>query len=204
MAAIRGSGMRQETEGRTDHNTRTRCPLSWSLSNVHSFKCSVGYFPPKKLGFNNHRLLHYFEQTVFCKSCPSEAASHKDEWWADSVQWCTLIREWEVPATKNWKKGTVSVSQPHSSFIRWFSLISAHFRGKWEGEKWMALLSRRADKATNPAAVIKGEKSMPILLKIAEFNTIKEEKKKEQNKSKYKVIWKSFGWIGNCDLRRQN
>lgn len=39
------------------------------------------------------------------------------------------------------------------------------------------MLSRKGDKATNPAAAIKGEKST-VLLRIAEFafNTIKEEK----------------------------
>lgn len=71
------------------------------------------------------------------------------------------------------------MSQPDSSFIRCFSLISAHFRGTWEGEKGKVLLSRRGDKATNPASAIKGEKSVSVLLRIAEFDfkTIKEEKR---------------------------
>lgn len=40
------------------------------------------------------------------------------------------------------------------------------------------MLSRKGDKATNPAAAIKGEKSITVLLRIAKFafNTIKEEK----------------------------
>jgi len=55
--------------------------------------------------------------------------------------------------------------------------ISAHLRGKWEGEKGKILLSRRGDKATNPAAAIKGEQSVSDSLRIAEFNfnAIKEE-----------------------------
>lgn len=88
------------------------------------------------------------------------------------------------------------MSQPDCSFIRWVSSMSAHFRGKWEEEKGKVLLSRKGDKATNPAAATKGEESMSVLLRIAEFNfnTIKEEEeKKGQNNSKYKVIWKSFG-----------
>lgn len=65
------------------------------------------------------------------------------------------------------------------------------------------MLPRRGDKATNPAAAITGEKTTPVLLRIAEFNFNTRRKEKRNRVTPNTQLYEKA--LGEYEyVRRQN
>lgn len=192
-AAIRGSRMRQQKQagGRTDRSAR-RCLLCQSLSNIPSFKHSVGHFPPGD--FNKTEL-------YTTPPCLLQALSLVG-WLSGEWSWLRTgmcshqgvrgasnqklkgnrkhVPAWQQMVFKFWSSERQRGGREREGLAiekRWQSSQSCSCFQRWIGE---------------------GHANFAMTAEL-NFNTIKEEEK-EQNNSKYKFLWKSsFGWTWNCD-----